>query len=538
MIGNRNIGIVSASAVGDLIIRNLNIKLRVVLFIFILIAGGNIRSFGQLCPAAPFGYQYQKTFEINGSKVGGVLVNFPVLVNLTNPLSNDLANIAYDGHVCDINGNDIIFTDVNYNRLEHQIESYNYENGRLVAWVRFPLLSNSGNTTFRVLYGNCQITASQSSESVWSPDYRGVWHLHGSDYSDASPANNDGTPNSVTSVTGKIATGARFRSSNSSYVRMPSLAGVVAANQPHTISIWALYSSIPSGTQNFISFQNSGLSSSVQVGFRNNDPTAWKWGGQVLATDPAAPSAGDWHYYVYTFDGTRHRLYIDGVYQQSTAAAQTGIPNEANLGRYNDGSVGDEFFNGYLDEARYSVTARSAEWITTEFNNQNDQAVGPGKFIQSVSPESEYNSPSNYIFDLCEGSTVSYSIPSQFGHTYSWTVSGGTPATYVGNPVTVTWGVPGTGTIMLNDDNGLCDRNSPVYSVIIRPRPTAPTLNTKVPNLPEVCAGQTVSATFNPGTGGVGCTDAYQYSFDGTAIWQSYTPGTALSTSGHTLVEI
>lgn len=139
MIGNRNIGIVSASAIGDLIIRNLNIKLKVILFILILASGVNISSFGQLCPAVPFGYQYQKTFEINGSMVGGVLINFPVLVNITNPISNELKNIADGGHVCDINGNDIIFTDANYNKLEHQIEYYNNSNGRLVAWVRFPL---------------------------------------------------------------------------------------------------------------------------------------------------------------------------------------------------------------------------------------------------------------------------------------------------------------------------------------------------------------------------------------------------------------
>ncbi len=538
MIGNRNIGIVSESAVGDLIIRNLNNKLKVILFIIILAAGSYIRSFGQLCPAAPLGYQYQKTFEINGSKVGGVLINFPVLVTLSSPNNNGLSYVGNGGHVCNINGYDIIFTDANYNRLEHQIERYVSLTGELVAWVRFPLLNNSGNTTFRVLYGNAQITTSQSSESVWSPDYRGVWHLNESDYTDASPTGNDGTPNSVTSITGKIATGARFRSINSSYVRMPSLSGVVAANLPHTISIWALYSSIPSGTQNFISFQNSGASSSVQVGYRGNNPTAWKWGGQELASSSSDPSSSTWHYYVYTFDGTKHRLYIDGVYQEGTAAAQTGIPNEANLGRYNDGSGGDEFFNGYLDEARYSVTARSAEWITTEFNNQNDQAIGPGKFIQSVSTETEYNSPSNYIFDLCEGTTVSYSIPSQAGHIYTWTITGGNPASYVGNPVTVTWGAPGTGTIMLNDHNGLCDRNSPVYSVIIRPRPTAPTLNTKTPNLAEVCTGQSVSATFYPGTGGVGCTDAYQYRFDGTGAWQPYSPATVLSTTGHTLVEI
>ncbi|MDX9946338.1 MAG: DUF2341 domain-containing protein, partial [Bacteroidales bacterium] len=533
MIGNRNIGIVNASAVGDLIIRNLNNKLKVILFILILAAGGSISSFGQLCPAVPFGYQYQKTFEINGSLVGGVLINFPVLVNITNPISNELKNVIYGGHVCDINGNDIIFTDANYNRLEHQIESYNNTTGRLIAWVRFPILGNSGNTTFRVLYGNCQITSSQSSGIVWSPDYRGVWHLSGSDYTDASPAGNDGTPNIVSTASGKIAGGASFNG-NSSYLRMPSLNGVVATNQPHTISIWAKYNPVPNTVQNFISFQNSGDMSSVQVGFRGSRPNAWKWEGATLASAPTAPSTKDWHYYVYTFDGTTHRLYVDGVPHQSTASAQTGIPNEANLGRYNNG----EYFDGELDEARYSVTARSAEWITTEFNNQNDQVMGSGRFIQSIGPETEYNSPSYYIFDLCEGTTVNYRIPSQAGHTYTWTITGGTPATYVGNPVTVTWGAPGTGTIMLNDHSGLCDGNSPVYSVIIRPRPTAPTLNTKTPNLPEVCAGQSVSATFNPGTGGVGCTDAFQYRYDGSGIWATYTPGTGLSTTGHTLVEI
>jgi len=512
--------------------------LRVFLFIIVLGATGVVSSYGQsICPAAALGYQYQKTFEINGSKVGGVLVNFPVLVVLGSPHSNDLANVSNGGSVCDPQGDDIIFTDASYNRLEHQIESYDNATGNLVAWVRFPLLSNTGNTTFRILYGNCQITASQSSAGVWSNDYRGVWHLDDSDYTDATPVGNNGTPHNVTAVPGKIAGAARLRSNNSSYVRMPSFTGAVAPDQPQTISIWAYYSSVPSDEQNFISLQNSGASSAIQVGLRNYDPTAWKWGGPTLAAAPSAPASG-WHYYVYTFDGTNHRLYVDGTSNEGSTTPQTGIPDEANLGRYNDGSGGDEFFNGYLDEARYSVVTRSAEWITTELNNQNDQTIGAGRFIQSVSPESEFNSPSNYNFDVCDGASVTYSIPSQAGHTYTWTITGGTPLTYVGNPVTVTWGAAGTGTIMLNDYNGLCDRNSPVYNVIIRPRPTAPTLNVKTPNLPAVCVGQTVSATFFPGTGGVGCTDSYQYRYDAAGLWQNYIPGNALNTSGHTLVEI
>ena len=100
---------------------------------------------------------------------------------------------------------------------------------------------------------------------------------------------------------------------------------------------------------------------------------------------------------------------------------------EGNLGRYNNG----EYFDGYLDEARYSNITKSAGWINTEFNNQNDQVIGAGHFIQSVSGESEYNSPSNYVFDVCGGAVLNYSIPSQGGHTYTWTITGGTPTSFV-----------------------------------------------------------------------------------------------------------
>jgi hypothetical protein len=62
-------------------------------------------------------------------------------------------------------------------------------------------------------------------------------------------------------------------------------------------------------------------------------------------------------------------------------------------------------------------------------------------------------------------------------------------------------------------------------------------LNTKSPNVASVCDGISVSSTFLAGSGGVGCSDSYEYRFDGGA-WTAYTSGTSLSTSGHTLVEI
>ncbi len=71
-------------------------------------------------PAAALGYTYQKTLTIEHTKVSGGsdLINFPVLINIT---ATELRNIPA-GHVENSSGFDIIFTDENYNRLDHQVE--------------------------------------------------------------------------------------------------------------------------------------------------------------------------------------------------------------------------------------------------------------------------------------------------------------------------------------------------------------------------------------------------------------------------------
>jgi hypothetical protein len=70
-------------------------------------------------------------------------------------------------------------------------------------------------------------------------------------------------------------------------------------------------------------------------------------------------------------------------------------------------------------------------------------------------------------------------------------------------------------------------------NLTINLQPVGPTLNVKTPNQAGVCNGELVSATFNAGSGGVGCSDVFQYSFDNSGSWFPYTPGNSLSTTGH-----
>lgn len=317
-------------------------------------------------PVVSMGFNYSMDIEVDQASGPSDLTDFPLLINITNPLLRTEAN---GGHTTSASGYDIAFTDQDGNFLDHEIEYYDASTGEYVAWVRIPLLSSTSTTTIKMLYGNPAVTSDPSLESVWVSAYKGVWHLNGTDYSDATAYSNDGTENATTGVTGIIA-GARGFNGSTSYIGVTTT-GFVPNDNNQTISIWANYAIAPSGARNLISFQNAAASSAIQLGFRGGNAVAWKWGGVVLADGGPLPSVNAWHYYVYTFDGTNSRIYIDGVeMDNSTVAPQTAMPSEGNIGRYNDG----EYIAANLDEPRFSISPKSAGWILTEYNNQNDPA--------------------------------------------------------------------------------------------------------------------------------------------------------------------
>ncbi|HPJ60174.1 MAG TPA: DUF2341 domain-containing protein, partial [Bacteroidales bacterium] len=325
-------------------------------------------------PIVTFGYNYYKEIVIDQASGSQDLSDFPVLVSLTDP---DLRVVSSDGHVENINGYDIIFTDADNNKLDHQIERYVSSTGELVAWVRLPVLSASSTTTIRMLYGNPAASTDPSMGTTWKSSYKGVWHLSDNVFLDATDIDNDGTNNGTTdNSTSIIAGGRSFDGTND---RIPFTTSQFPANNHNqTLSAWARYSSVPGTTQNLLTIQNSS-GSAAQMGFRNGDFVAWKWGGTILANGGDAPSANAWHFFVYTYDGTTHRLYVDGVEEGTgTESAQTLVPTAGYIGSYSGG----EYFNGLIDEPRYSMSVKSPGWIATEYNNQ----VNPSGFI-SVGPE-------------------------------------------------------------------------------------------------------------------------------------------------------
>jgi len=83
----------------------------------------------------------------------------------------------------------------------------------------------------------------------------------------------------------------------------------------------------------------------------------------------SAPSTSVWYMAHGTYDGTNMRLYIDGSLSGTLASGDS-----FNHGANANITVGHGNPNCQLDEVRYRESPLSANWITTEYNNQNDEA--------------------------------------------------------------------------------------------------------------------------------------------------------------------
>jgi hypothetical protein len=157
-------------------------------------------------------------------------------------------------------------------------------------------------------------------------------------------------------VQGQFGNALRFDGS-SGYVDA-GVAGMAPADAPQSFAWWMRVGSFSIDSV-AISLTNSRLESGVELGIGEGEVGVWKPGRIRLVSGPA-PSPDSWHHFVYTFDGSDHRLYIDAVLVgTATVQASTAQPTELNFGRSTDGT---HYLNGELDEIRlYSRTLSPAE---------------------------------------------------------------------------------------------------------------------------------------------------------------------------------
>jgi len=320
------------------------------------------------------GYAFERAIVINHSQVANAdQSNFPVLISGT---FSDLATAGNGGNVQSAQGYDIIFTSdaAGQTQLPFEQETYSASTGAINYWVQVPTLSHTIDTIIYMFYGNSSVTTDQSNKTtVWDTNYKGVWHLSNGTTLNAndstSNANNGSVGGSISAATGKVDGAASSPGTTGNVITTPN--SITADTSPFTYSFW--FNSAGGGVAAFRGQDGfgNGWSAEVQVGSNiafnivNSSPT------QINLSSNAAITAGTWYYVTAVWTpGLGMKLYVNGTLDNSNTN------NSSTLRSSTKGVQLSDAFNGLLDEVEISNTARSASWITTEYNNQSS----PGTF--------------------------------------------------------------------------------------------------------------------------------------------------------------
>ena len=301
-------------------------------------------------------WDHRKLITINSSQVDADLVNFPVLVNITDA---DLMDGAQN------DGDDIAFVlwSDNSTKLNHEIESFDGSNGELVAWMNVTSLSSSVDTKIWIYYGNSTCSSQENIPGVWDSDYVGVWHLcetSGTTIYDSTMYELNGTANSQITLNqaGKIGRSVDVDPSTGS---IDSDVNLPATYSTWTVEGWLQLDSTPRWSDMWAD----------SVGSESYPGQIWDGGtfgcydSNQLQTTSTFPEDGTtWVYVTSKCDGSDTFVYWNGVQENSNSQQRT-ISGSWSIG---DRTSSGEEMDGRVDEVRVSKIARNASWIKTSYN--------------------------------------------------------------------------------------------------------------------------------------------------------------------------
>ncbi len=224
-------------------------------------------------------------------------------------------NITYSDFKAD--GSDLTFyTSSLDDRLDYEIDTWN-TSGDSYIWVKIPSITGSSDTGYFWMYYSSNVnTGTQNTDSVWSDDYRAVFHLDeaGVSYSDSSPYNNTGTggtngQSDPVLISGLIGDAQNFPSTTDS-IAIPANSSINTLNN-FTYSFWVYNAGIDG--DRLLSKGNFQLWVPLNTRIR---ATILQTDGQQEKEYNCMPG-GIWTYIVITWNGTPGvtdiLAYQDGV---------------------------------------------------------------------------------------------------------------------------------------------------------------------------------------------------------------------------------
>ena len=295
------------------------------------------------------------TLVIDHTKVAGDLVDFPVLMSLS--------DMRFDA--------DVRFVDDTGRVLAHEVEQLTAA-GELLAWVKLPLLSASSDIVLYVETGPASDPA-----NVWSNGFTNVYHFGDGVTLDVrdSTGVNASMNTGVGAASGVIHGAAQFPG-GAPYIKSDALGVDLAPGAFTTVSYWLEYTGAAGLSAMTFAYTDCGAPCEYAMwmptigcfGFNTaNDETLGttltlndRWVYVVAVFYNGVPTAG------------QNALYIDGRPEALTSCSVgTAQPRTAGPPIY-WGSYRGYQLVGRLDEARVARGARSPQWIATEYANQID----------------------------------------------------------------------------------------------------------------------------------------------------------------------
>ncbi|MFC2136204.1 DUF2341 domain-containing protein [Bacteroidota bacterium] len=237
------------------------------------------------------------------------------------------------------------------------------------TWLRFNMVVTDTQyfkSDFRIRFE----AVLGKGDNVWVDDLKVI--ADGPTVTDSSPNSVNSEKDGSTEIAGQIGNAQEF----DGLADRVYTDDVIDNPTQVTLSAWVKHDNLSGVTERYVSLadkmviRHDGNNYQSQLHFyiRMDGGT-----GYHIRVNDVLTADDTWYYVTGTFDGTKMRVFLNGVQLDSLTPGGTTLVDPA----YNNISQDSETMDGIIDEARVSSNARDTSWIGTEYRNQ----LSPSTFL-------------------------------------------------------------------------------------------------------------------------------------------------------------
>lgn len=355
-------------------------------------------------------WAYRLALTQDHTKVtNGPHADFPSVFLWDGSAGNLPSEMFTTGTAAKADGGDVRFSSDKDGNTELPFEIVSFTNTGTAAsssaeiWVKIPSVNNSTDTVIYLWWGNAdatpyQATGTYGKYAVWQSSFVGIWHLDGSGAAAESTSNqNTGTNSGSTEAAGKIGKARDFNGSTH-YISVADAASLKPASYI-TIQCWVKFDTHKTDGSDTLMITKDDTGTLRQFthgwtsygGGRYWAANIWdSSSGYHSASYTLDPTDGVWYHYTQTYDGSTYQVYLNGAAVGTPSSWSASLAQKAVAVNFGGRFTGGSTFplDGKLDEIQISNTARSADWIATDYAAQNSPATFWGKgSVETMCPQ-------------------------------------------------------------------------------------------------------------------------------------------------------